>query len=308
MPPTNVTQFADYPLLYAAGLTDVFEDSLKQHTKDYAVWLKEETIKRYYDTYYATSGLGDMPEKGIGENISTDKIMKGRSKQMSLTAWALSVVVEYEAMRWELYGVLDGLGEELARSATRRYIVTAYSLWNNSFTAPNSRYQTAYSQDIIDAAHTRMDGGTWSNRSSTNAALSYLAIQQAFTDIGRLVGERGSYVILQPKQLVCGLENAWIAEEIFGSSARVDQDNPGVKNLLSGALSVHKSPFITSTTAWWIVCDKNQVKIWMRNGDRPKLERDTDFRNRNLLMSVYCSFDIAVYDSRGWHGSDGGGT
>ena len=307
MPATNVTQFSDYPLLYELGLTQVFEDNLKQHKRDYAIWLKEETVKRYTDTDYAVSGLGEMPEKGIGEVFSTDKILKGRTKETSLTPYGLAVVIEYEAMRWELYGVFGGLAEELARAATRRYIVTAYSLLNNSFSAPNSNYQTAYSEDIIDAAHTRMDGGTWSNRSSTNAALSYLAIQQMFVDQGKLVNERGQYVMVTPKLLLTGLENAWIAEEILASTARPDQDNPGVKNTLSGRLSVHSSPYITSTTAWWTICDKEQVRIKMRNGDRPKLERDGDFRTRNMLLSMYCSFNLSVYDSRGYWGSDGGG-
>lgn len=307
MPPTNVTQFQDYPLLYELGLSQVFEDNLKQHTRDYASWLKEETVKRYYDTEYAVSGLGEMPEKGIGEVFSTDKILKGRTKEHGLTPYGLSVVVEYEAMRWELYGVFDGLGEELSKSATRRYIVTAYSLFNNSFSAPNANYQTAYDDNIIDTAHDRIDGGTWSNESSTSAALSFLAVQQGFNDYSRIVNERGQYAVLQPKTLVCAPELAWLAKELFQSSARPDSSNSGVKNTLANILSIHSSPYITSTTAWWMLCDKKDVKIKMRNGDRPKLERDGDFKTKNLLMAVYCSFSIAVYDSRGWYGSDGTG-
>ncbi len=307
MPPTNTTQFQDYPLLYELGLTQVFEDDLRQTTKDYALWLKEETVKHFYDTEYAVSGLGEMPEKGIGTVFSTDKILKGRTKEHSLTAWGLSVIIEYEAMRWELYGVFEGLGNELSKSATRRYIVTAYSLFNYAFSAPNANYQTAFGDNIIETGHTRMDGGSWTNQSSTSSAIGYLSFQQGFVDFTRLVNERGQYVVLEPKLVVTAPENGWVVEELLASTARPDQSNPGVKNSLSGKLSAHSSPFITSTTSWFMLGDKEGVKIKLRNGDRPKIERDNDFRSKNLLMSIYCSFSIAVYDSRGWYGSSGAG-
>jgi hypothetical protein len=305
MPPTNIMQFQDYAEGYALGLTMVYEDDLKQHPKSWGSWLREETVKRFYDTDWVTSGLSTMPEKAIGGTISTDKILKGPTKQYGLTPYAVGVIIEYEAMRWEIHGIFDGLGQEMSKSAVNRYNVVTFSLFNNSFTAPNANYQTFQGETIIDTAHTRLDGGSWSNQDSTNPGLSYLAIQQSLIDYTRLVNERGLYVQLAPQTLVTAPENEYLANEILGSSTRPDQSNPGVINTVRGKVKVVTSPFITSTTAWWMIANKSDVRMKLRLGDKPRMEKDIDYRNKNLFMSSYCSFALAVFDSRGWWGSTG---
>lgn len=302
---SNVIQQADYSDAYALGLTQVYEDTLKQHEFTYRTWLREEMVKRLLDTEWSVSGLGQMPEKTFGAVFSTDKIYKGPTKQFSLTAYALGCVLEYEAMKYEIYGIFNGLGEELAKSAANRYQVVAYSLFNNSFSAPNSNYQTHQGENMITTSHTRLDGGTWSNQVTGNPGLSYLGIQDMLINMRRIVNERGIYGILEPRMLVTAPENEFVAREILQSSTRSDQDNPGVINTLRGSLSIHTSPFITSTTAWWLLCNKADTRIKMRIGERPNLKRDSDFRTMNLLMRSYTAFSLAVFDSRGWAGSTG---
>ena len=303
--PSGVMQFSDYQEFLALGLTDAFTDGLKLQPIMFDEWLKSETVKRWLDTDIIYSGVGQMPQKGIGSNIQTDTILKGTSKQYSLVPYALGVVLEYEVMRWEQYGIFEDLGPELARAATERYNVVAYSLLNNAFSAPNATYQTYQSEDLIDVAHTRLDEGTWSNRQSGNPGLSHQALQQTRIDLNRSVNERGKYGMLTPTLLIVPPELGPLAEEILNSTGRSDVANPAVYNTEKGKLRVHESPFLTSATAWFIICDKNRVRVKMRYGDKATLSRDSDFRNKNMLMSTYCSFNVASYNSLGWYGSDG---
>lgn len=302
--PSGIHEFASYAEAFALGLTDVYEDELKQHPRSYTAFLKESAAQHWYDTDWMVSGLGAMPEKGIGEAVSTDTILKSPTKQYTLTPYALGVVIEYEAIRWDLYGVFDGLAEELAKSAVDRYNIVGHSVLNNSFSAPSATYQIYNGDHICDTSHTRLDGGTWSNESSDSIGLSYLGIQQAKTDLAKLVNERGRYVMVTPKTLICSEDNRWIAETILKSEWRPDNANQNV-NLLKNGMTVYASPYLSNANYWWIQCDKGMVRMKMRLGDKPTLSKDNDIRTRNILMHSYCSFGLGIFDSKGLWGSLG---
>lgn len=300
----SIHGFQQFREAMALGLSQVFEDDLKQHPKSYSAFLKESTAKEWFETDWSVSGLGSMPEKGIGEAVSTDKIFKGPTKQYDLTPYALGVTIEYEAMRWELYGIFESLPRELARSAVERYNLVGHSVLNNSFLAPNSKYQTHQSENLVSTTHTRLDGGTWTNRSATDVGLSYLGIQEALIDFAKLVNERGRFGQLTPTKLITSVEQEWIARTILQSQYRVGNANEEV-NLLKGMFDLYVSPYLTNPTWWWLQSSKDSIRMKMRIGDRPKMEKDNDIRTKNILMHVYTSFGLAIFDSKGLWGSQG---
>lgn len=306
MPAQGVHEFAAYSEAFSLGLSEVYEDRLKQHERSYTAFLKEETAKRWFDTDWSVSGLGATPEKAIGAAFSTDKRLKSATKQYALTAYALGTLIEYEAMRWEIYGIFDGLPQELADSATDRYNIVGHSILNNSFSAPSSAYQIYNGENMLSTAHVRLDGGTWSNKSTDNVGLSYLGIQQGKTDLAKTVNERGRFVKLQAKQLIVSEDQRWIAETIMGSIYRPDNANMN-KNTVKGEFSIYASPYLTNANYWWLQSNKGDIRIKMRLGDKPKLKRDQDIRNWTMVMVSYCSFGVAVFDSKGLWGSTGGG-
>lgn len=298
-------QFQAFLEAFSTGLTQVYEDNLKQHNKTYTAILREEQAKHWFDTNWLTSGLGSTPRKEIGAAISTDTIFKAPTKRFELDAFALGVSIEYEAMEWDLYGIFDGFPEELAKSAVDRYNVLGYSIYNNSFLAPSDPYEIYSGENMVATTHTRLDGGTWSNRLTGDPGLGYLPLQDVKINLARLVNERGRFVQSRAKTIICAPENRWIADEITGSSTRVDQSNPGVKNLLSG-MDAHDSPFLTTPQQWWVLSDKKDLRAFMRLGQGPLLKRDYDIRTLAYIIISYCSMNIAVFDSRGLVGSTGG--
>jgi hypothetical protein len=305
--PAGTMGFAEYARAFALGFTGVFKDTLKLLPRSYTAFLAESTAEHFYDTYWGNSGLGAMPTKNIGAAFSTDKLIQGGQKQMGMTAYGMACVVEYEALRWDLYNVFKGLPQELAKSMTDRYNIVGHSILNNSFSAPSSTYQIYAAgtlENIISTSHVRLDGGTWSNGSTGSTGLSYLGIQEAKTTLAKTVNQRGMYGSLNAKKLITGEDNRWIAETLVGSEYRPDNANRAL-NTVKSEFSIYASPYISSTTAWWLETNPSEVNIKMRLGDSPKAYRDNSPSTLNVVMSVYSSFDLHVYDSRGIWGSAG---
>jgi len=298
-------EFQQYLEDFSLGITRVFEDELQMHERTYTAFLREETVSRWFDTEWLVSGLGIMPEKGIGAAFNTDRLIKGPTKQHALQAWGLSVSIDYEAIEFDIYGIFKGLPEELARSSTDRYNVVGHALLNNSFSAPSASYQIYSGENMISTSHTRLDGGTWQNQVTGNPGLSYLAYQQARILLLKMVNERGSFRKMSPRLLITSVEQEWIANELVMSRARPDQSNPAVYNSMT-SMNTYSSPFLTTAQYWWLESDKRQVNFGLRLGRKPTMERDSDIRTRALTMTAYCSFSVRVFDSRGLVGSTGG--
>ena len=300
-------RFSDFPLAFELGLTKVYRDELKQHPKHYYNWLAEYPAKHFFDTDWMNSGLGVMPSKAIGSQITVDKILNGPSKQHGMTPYAQALVIQYEVMRWDLYDVFKPVVRELPKSAVTRYNLVAYGFLLQAFTVVDSKYKTYQSEAACLTNHTRLDAGTWSNRLAADEGLSYEAIQSALIIMRKLVNERGLFVNMEPKMLETSVDQAWLAETYLQSTLRpgtADND----KNTLRGGLSHHCSPYLTQATYWFLFCRKGDPahKVWMRLGDNPDLVKDQDTRTRDRIFTSYCSFEFATMNTPGMVGSTGG--
>ena len=299
-------RFQQFLEAFSIGLTNAFEDDLKQHKKTYPEFLREEQAKHWFDTDWMTSGLGAMPRKEIGAAVSTDTIFKGPTKRHQLDAFALAVVIDHEALEWDLYGVFEDFPNELAKAAVDRYNVLGHAILNYSFAAPSADYQTFLGENMISTAHTRLDGGTWTNQLVGNPGISYLALMEIDILLARMVNERGRYIVMRASKLICAPEQAWIAREVIKSEYRPDTSGR-VVNQAKGQYDIYTSPYLTNAQYWWAQSDKRDLRAWMRLGKGPMLKRDQEIRTLALVMVSYMSCNTAVFDSRGLIGSTGAG-
>lgn len=309
--PNQAVRFNDFPLAFQLGLSTVYKDELKIQPKSYLTWLREDAAEHFYDTEWATAGLGMAQPKAIGQAMATDVVLSGKTKSFTLKTFGLAVAVQHEAIAWDLYKIFARIPQLLAKSSVDRYNLEAYSLFSSAFTTSDPYYQTFQGEPIIKLAHTRIDGGTWKNRPTINLGLSYLALQQARIDIRRLVNERGRYTVgLGMKRLITSPEQEWVAREILDSQYRSDNNNMQVNQMkaeLGGGDAVHVSPFILSQLPFFIACDKSDYSIRMRQGEAPDFEKENVPATRSQLYTTYFSFRLDVMDSRGLWGSSGDG-
>lgn len=302
---TNVHTFAEYSNAFTLGLSAVHSDNVKRMPRDYKVWLSEQRADHFYDTEWKTSDVGIMPEKEIGGVVETDKIYQGPTKQFDISTYALGIVIQYEAMRWDLYGVFKNLMKGLVKSAVDRYNVEAYAILMNGFSAANLKYATYQGEALFTDSHTRLDGGSWSNAGTVG--ISYLGFQEARTELQKTVNERGLFMAdVNPRLVITSPDQEWVAETILQSVGRPGTADNDINTLSKKGYTIKTSPYITNASYWWL-WDKNAVEISLRLGDDPFLQFDNELRAMNRFGVAYCSFGVRVWDSKGAWGSSGGG-
>lgn len=294
----NFTQRA----LFEYGLSRVYKDEVKTLPKQYKGWLREEKATAFYETSFDVSDLGTMPEKTIGGSIELDQIYEGDQKVHALKTYALALVIVYEVLRWDLYGVFPRLMNRLAKSATTRYNLVSFAILNNSFSTADANYTDLRGEALFGSTKTRLDGGTWDNAGTIG--LSYTGVQQGKIDLTKQVNERGIFIDPSPDKLICSTEQRWIADTILQSSKRPGTaDNDA--NTVRGAFTPFDSPYLTNQTYWWL-WSKADADVCLRMGDPPELRFDGDIRTMDRVGMAYCSFFVKVDKARGCWGSTGG--
>lgn len=300
----NIT-FAQNARAFQLGLTNVYEDTLKVIPQSYKQWLREEPAKQFFKTDWSYSGLGEMGEKQIGAAPGKDKIYFGETKVFTMKTYGLSLVVQYEVIRWDLYGIFNDVAKQLAKTAMTRYDIEAYQVFNMAFSTSDSVFTDHMGEAICSVAHRRMDGGVFKNRPSTDIGLSMTAMQTATTDIRRMVNERGKLAQIKPVKLVTTVENQWLADTLLNSKTNPENAN-SQKNVLSTyGLDLLIGDYITTQTNWFVLAEKDSYEIRLATGDSPDLVTDTEPATRNKIFNSYCSFRIEVYRGRGIYGSVG---
>lgn len=302
---TEVIRFDEKREYFELGMSDSYKDTLKVLPNAYKEWLAEVPVTEFFTTDGSHSGLGVMGEKPIGSNPQTDRLYYGATKTYTLKTYGMALVMQYEVMRWDLFKTFTPLGKELAKTAITRYDLVAYGLWNNAFSTADSVYTNYNSEAICSTSHARMDSGTWKNRPTTDIGLSTTALQTATTDIRKTVNNRGKFVILTPRLLITTVENEWLAKILLQSEYNPDNANMQASPLRSYGLKLHTSPYITTSTYWFVTCDKSDYRIKMGMGDAPDLRIDNEPGTRNRMFHSYCSFRMQTYESYGTYGSTG---
>jgi hypothetical protein len=302
--PGNII-FAQDERAFRLGLSKIWKDELKIIPQSYKEWLREEDAKVFFKTDWSYSGLGTMGSKAIGAAPNKDKIYFGEPKTFTMKTYGSSLVIQYEVIRWDLYGIFENVAKELAKTAMTRYDIEAYQVFNQAFSTSDPVYTDHMGEALCSVAHTRMDGGIFKNRPTTDVGLSMMAMQTATSDIRRMVNERGKIAKLTPKILMTTVENQWLADTLLNSKTNPDNANQQKNVLSSYNLTLHIGDYINTQTNWFVLADQNSYEIRMAHGDRPDLITDTEPATRNSIYNSYMSVRMEIYRGRGIYGSVG---
>lgn len=303
--PAGIADLTEFAVLLQDGLDYVFNASLKAHPILWQSWLRQETAKEWTSTGVVHTGLGAMPRKDVGGPFVTDKPFISGTTTYTLVPYGLAFVITKEMLEWDQYGVFGQVTKWLAKSgADRKNIIGAFML-NEGFATTN---QTIYNGEaLFSATHAllRTGAGTASNKPAVASGLSYLAMQSALTNFSTQVDEDGLYTILMPTLLVCHPTNGWVADTLLNSNYRPDNAN-NAKNTLSGKLTADsRSPYLSSTTAWFVFADKSEVQACVDMGKDLQFQRDVVPSSWNVQFSMYMAARLVVQHWRGTYGDQG---
>jgi hypothetical protein len=301
----NVTQMMQYSAILALGLSRVFKDDIPTHKKLYTAWLAERSAKEWVEDELITTGFGPMPPKPVGSPFIVDKPFISNPKDYTMVPHGLGFVAEYELFRWDKYAVFTDMTKKLTRSGTDRKNILGYSPLNNGFSTADPVYTTYNGEALFDSTHQLLRGGTAKNAPSGVTGLSYLGIQEGLSDFMMLTNEDGIFIILEPSLLICHPTMAWVASTLLESKFRPDNANQAKNTLSDAGLTYHTSPYLTSTTAWFLMANKEKLEIRLHIGDDLMFRRDFQMSTWNNVIAMYASFRLAVLHWYGTWGSAG---
>jgi hypothetical protein len=184
--------------------------------------------------------------------------------------------------------------------------IVAHNVYNRAF---SGSYTGGDGVSLCSTAHPNFSGGTQSNRSSTDAALSEASLEQACIDMGKWTNDRGLRINVMPKSLHVPVDLEFEATRILetpyrigGSFARNDINVIKAQGKFPSGLKVHH--YFTSTTNWFIRTNvKDSMKHFERRGMEFAIDNDFDTENAKFKASERYSFGWTDY--RGIYGSNG---
>lgn len=306
--------------LMAPGLHDLFVHflDLKQRDEEYSHIANIEESDKAFEDEAEFSGLGPMVPKLEGKAVVYQDIVAGGTKRYIHQPWALGVRASWELIKDDQYKLINQAPKCLARSAHFIREMQFWNLFNLGFTTVT----TIDGVSLFNTQHPLLGGpsataiapgisgiisaaGTYPNRPSTDVDLSFTAIQLAINQFERLPDSQGMPITMRPKYLVIPPELKWIAREILGSPHKPYTADNEINSLIKEDLMYFVSHYLTSTSAWFLIGEKDMHTLKFMN--REPLEEDfaDDFDTRSIKQIAFMRFSTGATNWLGTWGSNG---
>lgn len=292
---------------------------LVQRESEYDKIFNLETGTGAFEQEAEFSGLGPLNQKPEATQVFYDDAIQGGSKIYLHLPWALGVRTSFELFRDDKYNLIKQVPKALARSAQFTREQQAFNVFNQGFT---NSVVTTDGVSIFNTQHPLLGGtrattigpgisniiaaaGTYPNRPLVDADFSVTALQNGMDQYERLIDSQGLPVVLKPKYVLIPPEVRWIAREILGSPHAPYTGENQINSLVAEDLQYCVGHYLTSSTAWFLLCEKesHQLKYF----DRDPLDEDyaDDFDTRSLKEMCYMRFSVGATSWMGVFGSNG---
>lgn len=281
------TQFS--PLL-APGLASIFYRNLRDRSSEHEAFITVKKSRRAYEEEYKLAGLGRMFLKPEGTAYRFDEPLPGDTIRYTHLTYGLGFRITQEMLEDDLYGVMNRMSAELARSARINREVQGFAPLNNAF---NSSFTGFDGVELCSNSHPLLGGGTGDNLVTGDFDLP--ALQAAIELFEGWTDDRDVPIEMMPKMLIHNTQDIWIVGETLESEYRpTDADN---------AINVVRSKYgitpkcvhwLTDTDSWFLLAAKgmHDMKMWLRvsdefrNSDDP-ITGDAIFTARHRLSTGF---------------------
>lgn len=310
-------QFAQ---LMAPGLHGKFVEwtTLLQRKEEYTQIFHVENSDKAFEDEVQFSGLGPMVEKPEGEGVSYTDAIQGGTKRYLHSTYALGCRTSWELYEDDQYKIIMQVPKALARSAQFTKEQQAWNVFNLGFTTVT----TTDGVSLFHNQHPLLGGtqatnigpgltnvisaaGTFPNRPATDIDISFTAIQLAINQFERLIDSQGLPIMLKPTMLVIPPELKWIARELLASPHKPYTADNEINALLNEDLKYFVSHYLTSQSAWFMLCEKESHQLKFFN--RKALDEDfaDDFDTRSIKQISFMRFSVGATHWLGTWGSNG---
>ena len=285
------------------GLNALFGMEYARYENEHAEIFDNETSDRAFEEEVMLVGFGEAAVKQEGSAVQFDTAQESFTSRYSHETIALAFSLTEEAVEDNLYDTLSArYTKSLARSMAYTKQTKAANILNNAFSTAGGD-----GVSLVNTAHPTALGGTFSNRSSTDADLNETSLEQAMIDIAGFIDERGLKIAMQGRKLIIPVNIQFVADRILNSTLRVgtsDNDINALRNMgmLPDGYTINH--YLTDTDAYFIKTDApNGFKHFVRAALTTGMEGDFDTGNMRYKARERYSFGFS--DPRCVYGSQG---
>ena len=250
------------------------------------------------------TGIGRIPVKGTSAAIEEDYIKEKYKTTYTFPVYAKSLLIDYEDIKDELYGVLKDGVQQLGIAARDTQYANAFVVFRR---ANNGSYLGADSQSLVDGAHPIEGAGTYSNMVAS--AFSVSAVESAIQKMGEQKADRGIFIpqvpsilLVPPARWAESCKLLLSEKEAFTANNQINFVStmfPGLQVLQSryiGAAEV--SGTAGSDTNCFLLSDMHKIKRFVREPLKTWLQDWDTTRNMNAFYNIYfregCGFSDSI--------------
>ncbi len=285
------------------GLNALFGMEYSRYENEHAEIFDQESSDRAFEEEVMLVGFGEAAVKQEGSAVQFDTAQESFTARYSHETVALAFSLTEEAVEDNLYDTLSArYTRSLARSMAYTKQTKAANILNNAFSTAGGD-----GVSLVNTAHPTALGGTFSNRSSTDADLNETSLEQAMIDIAGFIDERGLKIAMQGRKLIIPVNIQFVADRILNSTLRVgtsDNDINALRNMgmLPDGYTINH--YLSDTDAYFIKTDApNGFKHFVRAALTTGMEGDFDTGNMRYKARERYSFGFS--DPRCVYGSQG---
>jgi hypothetical protein len=302
----SIMRSTDFKAVVEPILNEGFDGVYDQRKDEWkALFTEQAGLPRAYQEEYVQYGFAAAPELPDGTPVSYQAggvlfVQRYVPKVYGL-AYALTKVLVEDSdhvSQGKIYS------KHLAQSLIETKETVTANVINRMI---NTSYKGGDGVPLISASHPIV-GGTFSNRLTTDAALSQTAVEQLLIQIRNAVDNNGKRITITPDKLVIAPSNMFQAEVILKSTLRsgtVNNDLNAVKSmgLIADTKVISR---LTSNIMWGITTSVNKdngLKLIMRR----KLERsmEGDFETDSMRYKATERYAVGWTDPRGFFATPG---
>jgi hypothetical protein len=288
--PGGVITTGSNPKLLWPGLKLVFGIAYKEHPETWSKMFTRVPSDKAYEEYLTYVGTGLAQVKPQGESIAYDSMQQGFTTRLTNVTVGIGAICTEEEQEDNLYPqIAKGRMRALVFSMKQYKEQYMASFYNHAFT---SGYNGGDGVVLCSTAHPNVAGGTYANTPATAADLSEVALEDGLIAIAGLQDDKGLFVNVQAKKLLCSRQDFYNAVRIVHSTYQSGTANNDINAIkYEGSLpdGIVQSVYFTAPHTWFILTDAGGQGYGMiyqeRRAARPFEDNDADTFNYKFGIS-----------------------
>jgi phage major head subunit gpT-like protein len=257
---------------------------------------------RWGEQTVTQTGLRPAVEKSEGGNFAEDAPLQGYDKTYQHLEYGLVTAFSETLIEDDQMGMVEDGYRSLGHSSFQTREILAASVFNNGFTdtGPDG-------VSLFNTAHPLVGGGTYGNRPSTDIAISVAGFREAMVDMMRQVDDRGINLYIMPRKVFVSPEGSFAAQELTGSQYKPFTANNEMNTFNGQNLEVISSPYLVSTTAWFMLAETNKTQLRWYDRVAPETKTWVDDNTGTVKTRIRFRCSNGYSDYKGTWGSLGTG-